>query len=368
MARALVQQGVYVDVVTTDDDGSKRRINKQSGLHEADGGYRVCYFPKQTEFYKVSLPLYAWLKLHAQDYDIMHLHGLFSHAPSAASKAARRHGIPYIVRPLGVLNRWGMENRRRWLKNLSFRFLDRPMLDRASAIHYTSSAELNEAARLNLKARPVVIPLGMDVTPFTTLPAPEIFHARHPETRSACCIIFFGRIDPIKGIELLLAAFASVSRQFPSLHLIIAGEGEEDYVHSLKRKAQSLGIHSHVTWAGFLAGEIKLSAFAAAEIFVLPSFSENFGVALLEAMAAGLPCITTSHVALAADVVRLSPDSLRVVSSDAGELAEALGSLLRDPEQARKMGEESSRIARQHFSTESMAASLVKLYAECLAR
>jgi hypothetical protein len=63
MARALVQQGVYVDVVTTDDDGSKRRINKQSGLHEADGGYRVCYFPKQTEFYKVSLPLYAWLKL-----------------------------------------------------------------------------------------------------------------------------------------------------------------------------------------------------------------------------------------------------------------------------------------------------------------
>lgn len=367
MAKALVQQGVLVDVVTTDDDGPGRRLHKQSGLHEVGGGYRVCYFPKQTEFYKVSLPLSAWLKRQAKDYDLMHLHGVFSHAPFAAAKAARRRGIPYIVRPLGVLNRWGMENRRRWLKEWSFRCMDRPMLNHAAAIHYTSVEEQNEAARFQLKARSVVIPLGIEVAPFQSLPAAGLFHERHPETRATRNVLFMSRINPKKGIELLLEAFAAVCMQFHNLHLIIAGEGGAEYTNSLKQQVQSLGIENQVTWAGFLDGEAKLSALTAAEIFALPSFSENFGIALLEAMAAGLPCITTPHVALASDMLRLNPDSLKVVSGST-ELGEALIALLHDRDQARQMGETGRVLARQHFSTESMAASLVKLYTECLAR
>jgi glycosyltransferase involved in cell wall biosynthesis len=96
----------------------------------------------------------------------MHLHGLFSHAPSAASKAARRHGIPYIVRPLGVLNRWGMENRRRLVKALSFRLFDLPMLERAAAMHYTSRMELEDAARFGLTNIQRVIPIGIDLSSF----------------------------------------------------------------------------------------------------------------------------------------------------------------------------------------------------------
>ncbi|MFN0076486.1 MAG: glycosyltransferase [Prosthecobacter sp.] len=360
MAKALLNQGVEVDVATTDDDGPGRRMQREIG-----GGYRVFYFPKQTEFYKVSLPLSAWLKQQAPAYDLMHLHGCFSHAPLAAAKAARRSSIPYIVRPLGVLNRWGMENRRRWLKDLSFRFMDRPTLDHAAAIHYTSVEEQNEAARFQLKARPVVIPLGIDVAPFQSLPAAALFHERHPETRATRNVLFMSRIHPKKGIELLLEAFAAM--RVPTLHLIIAGEGDAEYASSLKQKVQSLGIQDHVTWAGFIDGSLKLAAFAATEIYVLPSYSENFGIALLEAMAAGLPCITTPHVALAADANRLKPDSLKVVSGTV-ELGEALTSLLRDRDQARQMGENSRALAREHFSTESMATCLVKLYSDCIAR
>ena len=97
-------------------------------------GFMVRFFKRQTTFYKVSLPLRAWLRSHAGDYDLLHNHAVFSFAPLAAARAARRAQVPYIMRPLGLLNTWGMENRRRWVKSLSFRLFDRPALDQAAAV------------------------------------------------------------------------------------------------------------------------------------------------------------------------------------------------------------------------------------------
>ena len=139
MARALSMQGVEVDVVTTDDDGpGKCLAGVALGQAVIREGFRVFYFPKQTEFYKVSLPLRRWLRAHVREYDVVHVHTVFSFATLAAGRAAARARVPFIVRPLGVLNRWGMVNRRRWLKSLSFRMLDKPVLDKAAALHFTS--------------------------------------------------------------------------------------------------------------------------------------------------------------------------------------------------------------------------------------
>ena len=147
IARALVSRGVEITVATSDDDGPGRRLRVP--LEEpvvGPEGVRSFYFAKNMELYKVSLGLRAWLRAHVREFDLVHVHALFSFSSIAAANAARSAKIPYIVRPLGVLNRWGLRNRRSWLKKMSLNWLELPLLQRASAIHYTSLAERNEAA------------------------------------------------------------------------------------------------------------------------------------------------------------------------------------------------------------------------------
>lgn len=378
MARSLAARGIQVDVATTDDDGPGKRLPEaRRGSPVQHEGFRVFYFSKQTEFYKVSLPLFLWLLRHAGSYDAVHVHAVFSFSTLAAGWACRLRHVPYVVRPLGVLNSWGMENRRRWIKKWSFQMLDKPMLDHAAAIHYTSSQEEREAARLGLRARPVVIPLGIDLHPFQSMPSPECFTARFPEAVSRPVILFLSRLDPKKNVELLLEAMAVLlCRKSDSIRpnptqsdpvLVIAGSGGSEYIASLKARALALGLEKSVIWTGHLEGDMKLAALAAAAVYVLPSHSENFGIALLEAMAAGLPCIATRDVALAADMQNMCGNALSVVDGgDSARLAAALTELLDQPVAAMAMGQRGRSLALEHFSMEAMAAALSKFYSKCL--
>lgn len=123
MAKGLAQAGVEVDVATTDDNGPGRlSVSHTIPIVEEAVTYR--YFPRQTRFYTFSWPLNHWLAQHVQDYDLVHIHAIFSYVAIPAAFYAKRYGVPYVVRPLGVLNRWGIQNRRPWLKQLSFRFIE----------------------------------------------------------------------------------------------------------------------------------------------------------------------------------------------------------------------------------------------------
>jgi glycosyltransferase involved in cell wall biosynthesis len=365
MARSLAQAGWSVDVATTDDDGPGKRVDVPHGRRVEREGYGVFYFPKQTEFYKVSLPLGAWLRRHVRDYDVIHVHALFSHASTAAGRAARRTGVPYVIRPLGVLNRWGMENRRRWLKALSFRWVEQPLLRGAAAIHYTSEAERVEAEAAGVTTRAAVIPLGIDTAAFENLPNAELLLAKWPQLRGRKIVLFLSRLDPKKGLELLIPAFAKVRRIVPEALLVIAGDGAADYEKTCRQLAADAGISEDVVWTGYLGGEAKLAALAAASVFVLPSHSENFGIAVVEALAAGLPCVTTTGVAVSAEV--LAGDAGRVVEPDSTALAAALIELLTDDGRRKKCAGNARRLASEKFSLAAMGAALAGLYEEIIA-
>lgn len=371
MAQALAERGMQVDVATTDDDGPGKRLKDVScGTPVSHGGFRVFHFPKQTEFYKVSIPFLIWLCRNVTKYDLVHVHAVFSFSTLAAGWACRLRRVPCIVRPLGVLNAWGMENRRRWLKKWSFRLLDKPVLDHAAAIHYTSQQEADEAARLGIRARPAVIPLGIDVRPFQSLPPPELFTARFPETAGRPVILFLSRLDPKKNVELLLEAMAMLPatesgpiRPDPARSdpiLVIAGSGEAGYVAGLKSRALALGVEKSVIWAGHLEGDLKLSALAAARVFVLPSRSENFGIALLEAMAAGRACVSTSDVALA---VEASNEGAVILSGgEPHQLAEVLHNLLSNASERHALAIAAIQLARKKYSSEVISESIRILY------
>ena len=357
MAKDLSSRGIEVHVATTDDDGSGR-LNIPLGVPIARAGVFYWFFPRQTRFYKFSQPLSAWLSAHVAEYQVVHIHALFSYPSVTAARYAHRRNVPYVVRPLGTLNRWGMENRRPWLKQLSFRMIESRILQNAAFVHYTSEPERQEAALLGVNTRAEIIPNPVAASP-EDVPV-GLFRAKHPELRDREIILFLSRFDRKKGLDILLPAFTKVRERFPTAALVLAGSGDKALAETLHSQARSLGIERDVVWPGFLEGAEKQAAFADADVFVLPSYSENFGIAVVEALAAGCPAVVSDQVAIHRDIA--AAHAGLVVPCDAGELADVLCRMLADRAARSRMGANGRRLARTQYSLESVTSRLISEY------
>jgi glycosyltransferase involved in cell wall biosynthesis len=361
MARGLVQAGLEVHVAATDDNGHGR-LRVPHGVPVIEDGVTYRYFRRQTRFYTFSWPLSRWLARHVRDYDLVHVHALFSFASVAAAHWAARAGVPYVVRPLGTLNRWGMEVRRPWLKRLSFSLIERRILRNAARIHYVSEQERAEATRLGVSGRATVVPLGVDLAPFDALPARGSVRERDPAWAGRTLALFLSRLDRKKGLDLLLAALAQARAREADVALTVAGNGDAAFERAVRRDAVRLGIETDIRWTGFLDGREKLAALADADLFVLPSYSENFGVAAVEAMAAGLPVVVSDQVGIHREVAEARAGL--VVPCDPEALADAMLTLASDPALRAKLGARGRQLARDRFSLDAMTDGLVAMYGE----
>lgn len=360
MEQALAAQGITVETATTDDDGPGQRNEKASAQPLLENGTPHRYFPKRVEFYKISPAFGRWISGEARHYDLIHIHALFSFTTSAAAWAADRAGVPYVVRPLGTLNDYGMKQRRPWLKSLSMQLIESRVLRRAAAVHFTSEEEAAEARMLGVPFRAAVIPLAVEV-PATATVSAEPSPFSEPQLPS---LLFLSRLDPKKNIEGLLDAIALLRNEGASFNVVIAGDGTPAYVRALKTRAVALGISEHVVWAGHLEGDAKMAAFSAADFFVLPSFSENFGIAAAEALAAGLPCVLGKGVAVAKYVVQAEAGV--AVEPDAPGISDGLRRMICDRDGLMRMSANAKRLARDRFSLQVMGASLKQLYTDIL--
>jgi glycosyltransferase involved in cell wall biosynthesis len=346
-----------VDLVTTNDNG--KSVSRSFG--QADQRTRVTcwYFARQTRFYIVSLPFHQWMRRHVQDYDLIHIHAVFSYCSNAAALLAASHGVPYIVRPLGVLNEWGMRNRRPWLKKLSFRLLESRVFAGASLVHYTSEEERLQASRIGVSQRSAVIP---NPVALPTEPRRHAgwFRAKYPELAARPWILFLSRIDPKKGLDILLDAFARLRACRFRAVLMIAGDGDRRLLARLRERANQLGMGQDIVWTGFLDGDQKAAALADADIFVLPSYSENFGIAVAEAMAYGLPVVVSDQVAIHHEIT--AAEAGLVVPCNADPLADAIAKLLDSRELRCQLGANSLRLARDCFSLPAVIGRIVETY------
>lgn len=360
MMKALHKRGVAVDVATTDDDGDTQRLAVPLDRFVELDGQRLRYFPRQTLKYAVSYPMLRWLRQNARAYDIVHTHGLFSFAPLAAAWQARAAGVPYVMRPAGVLDTWGMKNKSRVVKATSVRLVEGPLLRSAAAVHFMTPLEQARAAELPLSIRPIVLPLGFEFAAAADEPSQSGDDLSLDGKR---VILYLARIHPIKCVDVLLRAFASLPDR-SSMVLLIAGDGDPELVGSLKRLASELGIDGQVQWLGFAAGARKRRLLSRATVFTLPSASENFGVAVVEAMNAGLPVVVTRGCGLS-DFVNTSRAGLVTDGSVEG-LRSALAQLLADDQLRREMGEAGRRAVDRELSLEAFGARLETLYRNIL--
>ncbi len=359
LTRGLARTGLDVHVATTDDNGPKR-LDVPYGVPCLEEGATYWYFRRQTRCYTFSWPLTQWLAHRISGFDVVHIHALFSYATLPAALWSRRSGIPYIVRPLGTLSRWGMANRRPLLKKLSFRMLEGRILAAAAGVHYTSDQEFVEANELGIATSPLIVPNAVDLPSDKAQSVAGRFRQQHPKLEGRRIILFLSRLDRKKGLELLLEAFALVQSRCREAVLVLAGSGDLSWVKELREQTLRLGIEQSVVWAGFLGGDDKWAALADADVFVLPSYSENFGIAALEALACGLPVVVSDQVGIHREIAAAKAGL--VTPCCAEKIAEALVEILHDKALRCRMRENGLRLAQEHFSLDAVSHQLRDIY------
>jgi glycosyltransferase involved in cell wall biosynthesis len=173
-------------------------------------------------------------------------------------------------------------------------------------------------------------------------------------------VLYLSRLDPVKNLESLLRAIAQLNRPDWTVTLLVAGSGEAAYVRQLHELARSEGIEDSVVWLGHVTGETKASALSLATLFVLPSFSENFGVAVLEALASGLPCVVGRGVGMATAVE--SAGAGLAVNPDPDSIAVAIRKLLESQALRAAASSAARHMVEQEYSLEVLGRRLAGLY------
>jgi glycosyltransferase involved in cell wall biosynthesis len=345
------------ETATSTDGGHGQKLERPTASLVREEGANRWYFARNTEFYKVAWSFIPWIRRHVADYDVVHIHALFSFMSVVAALAARRAGVPYVVRPLGVLNQYGVTRRRPWLKRVSLNWIEGPILESAAAVHFTAEAECEEALALGLRMRHVIIPLGFDLSTHQPAGVTEDGTARSGHEPQ---LLFLSRLDPIKNLEGLIDAVALMRSRGIDASVKIAGDGAANYVSGLKARAADRGVAKHFSWLGYVSGEVKARLLKSTDIFVLPSHSENFGVAVLEAMAAGMPCVVGRGVALATMLQKAGAGI--AVDTSAEGIATGIQHYLDSEAERRRAGVAARELAEREFSMETMSKRLVDLY------
>ncbi len=367
LAAELARRGLRIDLVTTDADG-KATLDVPVGRWLEQDGYRQQYFRRLgTAEYKLSVPLAAWLARHVAEYDLVHIHSDFNFPVLAAAAMCRWRKVPYLLTPHGMLEPWAL-GYKAWKKRFYYEWIERPFVLRgARALHVLNRSEAANIEALKLGPPVVVLPNGIDPQEAAACePArAEIFLKRFPEIRGKTIVLFLHRVDPKKGLNILARAYRQVRGDFPQTHLVIAGPDTIGYTATAQGFFEAAGCADAVTFTGLLEGDLKHGALAAASVFVTPSYSEGFSMSVLEAMAAGLPCVLTEGCnfpeAGDADAVRIVP------TGDADRFAAEWLGFLERPESARSIGARARELVLGRYTWSAIAGEYERTVRQILA-
>ncbi len=361
LSSALAARGVEVTVLTTDSNGDTGQPPLDVPLDRPveQDGYQVRYF-RCSPFrrYKFSLDLLRWLSQHASEFDLAHIHALFSPVSTAAATVARRQKLPYLLRPLGTLDPADLRKKRQ-LKQVYAALWERGNLAGAAGIHFTSPQEAKISHRFGTHAPDVVIPLGVQ-SPVSVAAGQARAKWGIPEKQPL--VLFMSRIDPKKGLDLLIPALEKLLANNLDFHFVLAGGNPQDpeYEAGIARQVKASPIASRTTIAGFVTGELKAALLRDADLFVLPSYYENFGIAVAEAMVAGVPVVISDQVHIWQEVH--DAEAGWVAPCDVEALTQALQLALQDDHQRQRRGAKARDYALEHYSWDAIAQQMIQAY------
>jgi glycosyltransferase involved in cell wall biosynthesis len=360
LTREIRALGINAEIATTNDD-MPGIIDVPLGQRIEYRGVPIYFFarsPIRIKQFLFSADITWWLLKNIKNYDIVTAHILFSYAPDLSAILARFHQIPYGIRTIGMLTEWSL-SQGRFKKEIYSNLIERPNLNHASYIHCTSREEAQNVNDFGIKTPKAVIPLGVN-PPTYMLGAKKQLHQQYNIPADVPIILFMSRIHPKKRLELLIQVLAELhDLQQQPFHLLIAGSGDSDYVESIRKMIAQQQLQSQITFTGFVIGKDKDLLLQGSDLFVLPTYSENFGIVLAEAMAVGLPIITTPGVHISIDIAQAQAG---IIVDDAIQLKTAIFQLLQSPQLRRELGENGQQLALQKYSWPSIAQKFADVY------
>ncbi len=355
LAQTQAQMGVSTTLVTLD--------YPEHGSQVSTDGIELITLPanhlaRRFRGYNPSLQR-TLMETTKEHFNIIHNHGLWMFPNWYARQAAMNAAIPLVIKPCGMLESWSL-GRSRSKKFLAWRLFERTNLQSAKLFHATSEAEAASIRALGLRQPIAIIPNGMDIPDLACQPNRGLLEARFPELRGRQWLLFLSRIHPKKGIAELIQAWQAIHKQFDDWHLILAGPDLDGYETTLRRMVTDCGLGGCVTFTGMLTGDDKFCALGNADLFVLPTHSENFGIAVAESLAYGCPVITTK----AAPWQDLQNHGCGWwIDNDINALSAALVEAIRLPEQERlAMGKRGRQLMEEKYAWKNVAENMTNAY------
>lgn len=360
LCKGLVDRGHEVDVFTTNVDGDQDSdvpLGEPIGLDGVQIWYFTCSCARRLYYSPAMLQA---LQERVRGYDLVHLHSVYLWPTWATARVARSVGVPYLISPRGMLVKDLVRRKSRWKKTFWLKLIEKKNIELASALHVTSQTEADALKDFGFKL-PSVFNIANGIDSGLSIRNADVSNGVQAVLDQRPYILYLGRVNWKKGLDRLIRAWQSVN----DIRLVIAGNDEEGYTEELEKLAKDYGVEHRLEFVGSVHGEQKRRLYREAQLMVLPSYSENFGIVVLEALAEACPVVVTEEVG-AKDIVTASGGGL-VTSGEPAHLAAAINKLLADPTR-KSRGEKAAQYVRANYSWNSIAGQMEKAYIEILQR
>ena len=362
LCKALARRGHEVHVFTTNVDGPGESPVSLSAPVDLDG-VNVRYYPVPA-LRRIYWSPRLGKALHRDlaGFDVVHAHSVFLWPTRAAAQAALNRNVPYVLSPRGMLVQELVRRKSKWAKQAWIQVFEARNIENASAIHVTSQVEADELRKFGFVLPAVcVVPNGVDLPGIDEPEGAAAAEIRDLASQSPY-VLFLGRINWKKGLDRLVEALALI----PDVRLVIAGNDDEGYRTTVDASATRAGVAERIAYAGPVYGAEKQLLLQRACAVVVPSYSENFGNVVLEAMAAGCPVVTTREVG--ASSIVLENRAGLVVDGNPGSIANAISALLSDTGSAAAMGQRGRKAVADRFNWDAIARSMESVYEDARKR
>ncbi len=290
--------------------------------------------------------------------NVVHIHGLWQGHTRQAARLARRYRVPHLIAAHGMAEPWALRHKA-IKKKLYTAIVEGKNLRHADCLHALSRPEVGHLRALAPRATVCLVPNGVNLAPLEHLPSRAVLEAEYPELAGKFLLLFLGRLHVKKGLDLLAQAIALLSNDHPSIHLLLAGH-DDGALQPFLNQMKEFGQLDRVTCLGHVSGEQARKAWGAADAFVLPSYSEGFSMAILEALACRLPVLATTacHFPELADA-----DAGIVVEPNAEAVSSGLRELLeRSPEERQGLGQRGRELVERRYTWDRQAERLAEVY------
>ena len=366
MVRSLRTLGIDIEIVTTNDNGNTVLDVPLNILHEYEK-VPVRFFARfspsihTVREFAFSADLTAWLWQHLRDYDLLHVHAIFSYPSTIAMAIARAQNVPYINQPHGILCQWSLQQKQR-KKELYLNLIEKANLHGAKALHLTADQEQKELELLGWNLSSFILPLGIDL-PVALPNAREQLHQMLNIPSQVPVILFLSRLHPKKGLDYLIPALGKLRDR--SFAFVLAGSGTTEYEAELDHLLRENHLSDRTHKLGFVTGEKKDICLQGSDLYALTSHSENFGVAVLEALASGTPALVTPGVALA-DLVKEQKLGW-VADLEINAITSTIQEFLDHPQIAKQTGDRAAKYIAEHYTWREIANRLKAVYTNIIA-